>query len=293
MNNIKITVASLKSILIDPRKNLDLVKEACSRSEKDNARILFLPELILTGHGGHSKMTENAERVPDGPLSTAVIELSKEHSICICVGIAELRNNIVYNSQIVADRGNYLGLQRKINLSGDEYCHFGVGNSVEVFDIGDIRFGITICYDNHFPELALVHNLNNVDLILSPHAARTGEWPKELTPEFCSQQITIQQDSWEKVHRARAFDHNVYVLLCNAVGPSTEGLEGVVANHAGSVMGIAPDGEVFLRTSKSDFTDEIVTVELSKDQRMLNHGPSRNRRLDTVIKLLQKAVNDR
>ena len=69
MNNIKVTVASLRSILIDPRKNLDLVKEACFRAEKDNARILFLPELMLTGHGGHSKMTENAERVPDGPVN--------------------------------------------------------------------------------------------------------------------------------------------------------------------------------------------------------------------------------
>ena len=110
MDNTKVTVASLRSILIDPRRNLDLVKEACSKCEKEDARILFLPELMLTGHGGHSKMTDNAERVPDGPLSTAVLELSKEHSICICVGMAELRNNLVYNSQMVADKGRHFSL---------------------------------------------------------------------------------------------------------------------------------------------------------------------------------------
>lgn len=181
-----------------------------------------------------------------------------------------------------------MGLQRNINLSEDEYCYFGAGHSVEVFDIGDIRFGIMICYDNLFPELTLVHSLSNVDLILSPHAARTGKWPKNVTSEFCSQLITNQQKRWEKIHRARAFDHNIYILPCNAVGPSTEGLKDVVANHAGSVMGIAPDGEVFLRSSKNDFTDEIVTVELRKDRRKINHGPSRNRGLNTVIKLPQK-----
>jgi predicted amidohydrolase len=216
--------------------------------------------------------------------------MSKQYELCICVGIAELANNIVYNSQMVADTGEYLGLQRKINLSGDEYCHFGAGERVQVFDIGDIRFGITICYDNLFPELALFHSLNNVDLILAPHAARTGKWPRTLTPKFRSERIRTQQDSWEKVHRARASDHNVYVLLNNAVGPSAEGLEGVVANHAGTVMGIDPDGEVFLRTSVSDFVDEIVTVELKADKRKVNHAPSRNRRLSTVVRLLEEKL---
>ena len=37
------------------------------------------------------------------------------------------------------DRGAYLGLQRKVNPSGDEYVYFGCGNDVPVFDIGDLR----------------------------------------------------------------------------------------------------------------------------------------------------------
>ena len=290
MRDTKVTVASLRSILKDPGRNLDLVKDACVTAHRDGARMLFLPELMLTGHGGHQKMVGNAEPVPDGPMCKAILDLSVEYGLCICVGIAELSNNTVYNSQIVVDRGEYLGLQRKINLSGDEYCYFGQGEDVAVFDIGDMRFGITICYDNHFPELALVHSLNHVEVILAPHAARTGKWPEELTAEFRSRVIKGQQDGWEKVHRARAYDHNVYVLLCNAVGPSTEGLDDVVANHAGTVMGVDPTGSVFLRTSKEDFTDEIVTVELKADRRKVNHAPSRNRRLRTVVGLLQEKL---
>ena len=30
--------------------------------------------------------------------------------------------------------------------------------------------------DSSFPELALMHSLNKCDLILCPHAARSGEW---------------------------------------------------------------------------------------------------------------------
>ena len=293
MEDLKVTVASLRSVLADPQVNLSLVKEACKYASDTGARLLVLPELMLTGHGGHQSMVDNAEPVPSGPLSTEILRLSREHSLCICVGIAEKKHNMVYNSHMVADRGKYLGLQRKIYLSGDEYCYFGAGESVEVFDIGEIRFGIALCYDNHFPEIALIHSLNNVDLILAPHAARCGRWEAKPTEEFRLKTIRDQQEVWEKVHRARAYDHNLYVLLCNAVGSSAGGLEGVEAIHAGTVMGIDPDGEVFLRTTATDFTDEIVTVELKSGKRKMNHPPTRNRRLDTVVRLLRRKLDCR
>ena len=293
MQDTRVTVASLRSLLIDPQRNLALVKDSCAVAQADDARMLFLPELMLTGHGAHPKMADNADPVPDGPLSQAIVDLSREHNLCICVGIAEWSRNVVYNSQIVVDKGEYLGLQRKMNLSGDEYCYFGAGDRLETFDIGDIRFGIIICYDNHFPELALLHALDRVDLILSPHAARTGVWPDEWTPEFCAETIRKRQDGWEKLYRARASDHNVYVLANNAVGPSTEGLEDVVANHAGTVFGVAPGGEVFLRTSVSTFQDEIATVTLKEAKRARNHSPARNRRPDTVLRLFRERISDR
>lgn len=289
MQDTKVTVAALRSILIEPQENLERVRHACTVAHADGARMLICPELMLTGHGGHPRMVENAEPVPDGPLTQTVLELSETFGLCISVGIAELDHGIVYNSQIVVDRGEYLGLQRKINLSGDEYCYFGSGDRLETFDIGQVRFGIIICYDNHFPELALLHSRNHVDLILAPHAARTGVWPEEWTPEFCAQTIRRQQAGWEKVHRARAYDHNCYVLLNNAVGPSTEGLENVIANHAGTVMGIDPSGEVFLRTSVSTFVDEVVTIGLEASKRKMNHSPARNRRWDTLLRLFEQA----
>ena len=86
------------------------------------------------------------------------------------------------------------------------------GTDCTLFDIGDLRFGITICYDSLFPELALVHSLNKTDLVLCPNAARSGEWPAEPDPAFCAKVIAHRQNNWEVLHRARASDHNCYVL---------------------------------------------------------------------------------
>ena len=307
MSKIKVTVASLESLLIDPQPNLERAIKACEQGYEEGARIVFLPELMLTGHGGHPKMIENAQPVPDGPLCQAMLQISERLQLCICVGIAEKTRSNIYNSQIVVDGGTYLGLQRKIYLSMDEYCFFAPGQTIELFDLGDIRFGVSICYDNCFPEMALIHALNKVDLILSPHAGRVGVWPDPLTDEFRVQAIENQQKIWRNIHITRAIDHNVYVLLNNAVGPSTTGLKeldqypsdtvtavdprDVVANHAGTVMGVDPTGDVFLKTSATDFVDEIVTVELDLDKRVTNHRQSQNRQPPLLLGMIRASVS--
>ena len=306
MQDVKVTVASLRSILIDPQRNLELVREACAVAQRDGARMLFLPELMLTGHGGHPKITENAEPVPDGPLSSEIVRMSREANLCIVTGIAELDQNVVYNSMIVVDRGELLGVQRKVNMSSDEYLWFGTGETVECFDLGEVRFGVIICYDNHFPELAMACALQGADLLLGPHAARSGLWPDELTAEFKKTLISKQQENWRQVHSTRAFDHNLYVLLNNAVGSSVEGLaeleeygafgpggvdpRRVVANHSGTLMGFDPEGQTILESTVEDLVDEIVTVELKCDGRQVNHGPTMNRRRNTMLEILINAA---
>jgi predicted amidohydrolase len=268
--------------------------------------MLLLPELMLTGHGGHPKMIESAEPVPEGPLARSMIDMSREADLCLCVGIAELDHDIVYNSMAVFDRGRYLGLQRKIHMSSDEYLWFGVGEEISLFDIDDVRFGIIICFDNMFPELALACALQGAELILAPHAARVGVWPEDADAAFKEQTIRGFQDDWQRLHAARAADHNLFVLLSNAAGSSVEGLaalddyepvgpggidvRNVIANHAGTVMGFDPSGDTILSTTMDDFVDEIATVELEASKRQVNHRPTMNRRIDTMLRILSEAT---
>ena len=288
MEDCRVTLASLPSLLADTEKNLRVAEEAVIAASEDGSRLVLLPELMLTGHGAHPLMAKNAEPVPDGPMSRRILGLSKERDICICVGIAELRSGVAYNSMMVADRGDFLGCQSKMHPSGDEYCYFAPGDDVCIFDIGEMKFGINICYDSRFHELSLIHNLNGADAVLSAHAARTGVWPESPDGDFQIRTINKRQKGWENRYTGIAQDYNFFVLLCDAVGPSTEGLEGVVANHAGSVMALDPQGGVILRTAKQDFTAEIASVTLEAGRKDFNHAPTRNRRLDTMVRLLQR-----
>ena len=293
MSICKTTIASIPSLLAYPDRNLALVEETAKGAAELGSRLVVFPELMLTGHGAHRLMADNAESVPDGPIASRILALSDDLGICICVGIAELDRGIVYNSQIVADRGRYLGCQRKIHLSGDEYLFFAPGDSVPVFDIGELRFGISICYDSRFPELSLIHALEGVDAVLSVHAARTGEWPDPPSAEFALEKIRNRQEGWIRRWSGRAEDYNFFVLLCDAVGPSTEDLEDVVANHAGSIMVMAPDGKPVMTTDNKNFVAEIRTYDLDTDLRVRNHNPTRNRRLDVFMNSLRRVERQR
>ncbi len=49
---------------------------------------------------------------------------------------------------------------------------------------------------------------------------------------------------------------------------------------------------LFLRSGVTDFVDEVVTVQLRAERRALNHGPTRNRRLVTMVRQFERALED-
>lgn len=292
MRDFKITVAAIPSVLCDIHANLEWVRKACEQASKDNARMILLPELALTGHGGHKSMLDHAEEVPSGPLSQKIIEFSKTYDLCICVGIAEKINHVTYNSQMVADRGEYLGLQRKINMSRDESLYFSAGEEIELFEIDEVRFGITICFDNLFPEMSLIHSIQGAEVVLAPHAARMGpETLQGQTPESIKRLIREQQDTWKYLHPIRASINNHYTVIANAVGSSVEEVDPTIPSlHIGGVLVVSPTGEFVLETEKEDLSAEIKTIELRDDQFAINKGAPRSRHPHKVLRQLEKAI---
>lgn len=294
MNDTKVTVAAVGSWITNTSKNVEKVEEVCKKAYQDSARVVIFPELHLVGLASHKRlMRENAERVPEGPLSQAAMEISEKYELCIVVGISEVVSDIIYNSALVVDKGEFLGTQRKINLSSDEWRFFAASDRVEVFDIGDIRFGVTICYDNHFPSIAMIHKLHDVDLIFSIHAARIFEKPEDAGPDFYAERIRAEQCKFEKLYRGRALYYNIFIVATNAVGPVDKSKEVVLPEQPGTFLAVDPSGEVILRTSAKDkFIEEVTTIELKASKRMLNHNPTRNRSYPRIKAMLNKAFEE-
>jgi predicted amidohydrolase len=61
-----------------------------------------------------------------------------------------------------------IGRQEKIHLFGEEKNKAKPGSDYRIFNVGDVKFGIIICYDLVFPEVARILALNGVDMIFVP-----------------------------------------------------------------------------------------------------------------------------
>jgi predicted amidohydrolase len=263
VHDFRLALVQHKSPLGRKAENLDAAVSWARKARKARADFVFLPELNITGHGGHEIMVSEAEPVPEGPSVARLTETAKDLGLYICAGIAEDDRGIHYNTQFIVGPEGYVGKQRKVHLSLDEYYLFRHGTDVPVFDLPMARVGIIICYDNHIPEIARCLAVKGAEVLLAPHASRFGTWPRGDAARRSA--VRKQKDAWRLVHACRAFDNGCYVALCNTVGRSAMGLRGVEANHAGGCMVIDPAGDVVAESRTRDLREEMALANLKAE----------------------------
>ncbi|MGC8557870.1 MAG: nitrilase-related carbon-nitrogen hydrolase, partial [Nitrososphaeria archaeon] len=99
-----------------------------------------------------------------------------------------------------------------------------------VFEFLGFKFGIMICYEIRFPEIARRMALMGADALIVPSA-----WYRGFNKE----------DQWETMVKARAMENTVYVLTSNQIGNSFTGIT-MVADPAGIVVSRATEEEGLL-----------------------------------------------
>ena len=260
MHDFTIALVQHGSPVGHKQANLDSTTAWVHKAKKQGAALVCLPELNLTGHAGHPAMVTDAEPVPGGECVDRLCKLAAELGLYICAGIAEDDRGIHYNTQFVVGPDGYIGKQRKVHLSADEYYYFRGGTDLPVFDLPVARVGIIICYDNLLPEMSRSLAVKGAELLLCPHAARLGKWPRQAGDR--RKAVQGVKDNWRLVHRCRAYDNGCYVAVCNTAGRSAVGIRGVEANHAGGCLVVDPSGQVMAESRTKDVRDEILVVRL-------------------------------
>ena len=135
-------------------------------SESD---IVCLPELWYT------KTVKNFEAE-----FKKMIDVAKEYNMAIIPGaFAERRNKnnncnngLQICSPVIANDGVIAGRQLKLHPFGPQRKVVKAGTKVELFESANFRFGIGICYDIVFPEVARALLKNGADILFFPSKIR-------------------------------------------------------------------------------------------------------------------------
>jgi len=234
-------------------KNLEKVEDWTSKASESGADLVLFPELVITGHWCSPEAWSHAEKVPDGPSVRRLETISREYGVVVCAGLGEIESGVQYNAQVVVGPDGYLGKQRKLHMSGDEYFYYRPGSQINPIDVGRCIVGIVICYDNLFPEVPRILALKGAEVILAPHAARFARGRRGE-----KRIVSDQKRFYRKVYASRAFDNGVFYVVTNQAGYAGEG-----TSHAGGTIVFDPQGEVVAESNTAVIEEEMVVATLS------------------------------
>jgi len=226
MRDIRIATVICNAPLGEKKLNLDRMKRWVRIARENKAEIICFPEMNITGYGVHPSVITAAEPIP-GPTTRTLVQLAVSEQIVILAGMAEkdLQGRL-FVTHLVIRPNRPVDVYRKLHLAPPEQSVFTQGNTVTVFKIPGFCFGVQLCYDAHFPELATQMALRGADAIFIPHASPRGTSDEKL-------------ESWMRHLTARAFDNALFIIVCNQSGSNGAGL-----TFPGIAMVIDPSGRV-------------------------------------------------
>jgi predicted amidohydrolase len=217
------------------------INKVLSMIDKADAELLVLPELFNTGYQFASvEETRNlAEEIPLGKTTKALCSIAQKKKILIVAGITEIANGSLYNSAVLVSPSGYVATYRKVHLFNEEKLWFQSGNKgFDVYDIGQLKIGIMICFDWFFPESARILALKGADVICHP---------ANLVLPYCQDAMVT-----------RCLENKIYAITANRTGYEDRG--GKRFNYTGKSQITSPDGRILHRATPE--SDEIGIVEL-------------------------------
>ncbi len=239
---MKIAAAQIDCVVGDIAANAQKMCAFAERAKSTSADWVVFPELSDTGYAMQA-IRDSATRWTDGAVP-ALQAAAKKLSLGIIAGVAERTDESIFNSQVVIDRaGEIVARYRKAHLfsPADEDKCFASGLDLTTVPAGDLRLGLSICYDLRFPEFYRALTCNKAANVLLNSSA----WPFPRVEHL------------RVLASARAIENQSYFVLANRVGKD----EGVV--FCGSSTIIDPYGVVV--TAASADREELIVADVSND----------------------------
>jgi predicted amidohydrolase len=227
--------------------NCSKILTYAKRAKHRGCGAVVFPEMIDTGYD-MSMLDDIAstwdEKSEDTPFATAR-DAAKSTGIYLFCGLSERVGKHIYNSTAVFDpHGELIGKYRKMHLAAyalfNEDNFIEPGDSFETVQVGDMTWGLIICYDIRFPELSRKLVLDGASVI---QVSSAFPFPRLM--------------HWRTILRARAIENQSYVVAANRVGTDA----GVTFCGASCI--IDPYGVT--TAAAAEDREELIVGEVSKD----------------------------
>ena len=177
------------------KKVLDAIDEAASKG----VELIVFPETFVpyypyfsfvyppvTSGKEHLRLYEQAVVVPS-PLTDAVAERAKKHSVVVILGVNERDHGSIYNAQLIFDADGRLCLKRrKITPTFHERMVWGQGDAsgLKVVDTAVGKVGALACWEHYNP-------LARYALMTQHEEIHCSQFPGSMVGPIFAEQIEV------------------------------------------------------------------------------------------------------
>ncbi len=145
----RIAIGQINCTVGDLNGNCLKMKEYIERSHEAGADILIFPELAITGYPPEDLLLKD-RFIQDNLKSLGALALHVP-DMTVITGFVDRRGSDIYNSAAVMYHKEIKGVYHKTLLPNygvfDEKRYFSSGSRPDVYSLGDICFGVSICED--------------------------------------------------------------------------------------------------------------------------------------------------
>jgi len=200
----------------DIAANLARTEKVIDEAAAAGCDFVVLPELFLSGAGSGpglvERIADNAMTLDD-PRLTALAAHAGKRGVVTLVGMCEKRGDKCAVTEAILNEGRVAGHYTKTMPTETDYelMQFH-DDELPVFQAKGVTFGVIICHDSSFPEVAATLAWKGAQIIFSPHYNNISR------QRMNDHRILVRNN-----HVGIAVHYNVVLVRSNVVGYWPEG----------------------------------------------------------------------
>jgi len=209
----------------DGEESVSLVLQAITQAAEERAAVICFPECYVPGYRGMNQHVAPPDASFLQRAWSTIGAAAAKTNVAVVLGTERIDGQRVVPTALVINRdGTIAGFQDKVQLDPSEDTIYSAGSGRQVFQSGELKFGIAICHEGwRYPETVRYAARRGAHIVFHPHfhKAEPGSYvPKEFADPANS--------FHEKAALCRAAENNCYFATVNYASPGSPTTSAVI-----------------------------------------------------------------